>query len=105
MLKMPGFLPVLFFFFNDTATTELYTLSLHDALPISPAGSSPVSTGSTCWSTTPGWRRHGATPAPRPVRPAHGAYGQPRTLNPRGSGGLKSEAPTRGPRGPSSVER
>src|SRR5574343_1033270 len=26
---------VLFFFFNDTATTEIYTLSLHDALPIS----------------------------------------------------------------------
>src|SRR2546425_7028341 len=29
--------PVLLFFFNDTATTEIYTLSLHDALPISPA--------------------------------------------------------------------
>src|SRR2546427_7010923 len=27
---------LLFFFFNDTATTEIYTLSLHDALPISP---------------------------------------------------------------------
>src|SRR5476649_3047899 len=27
----------LFFFFNDTATTEIYTLSLHDALPILPA--------------------------------------------------------------------
>src|SRR5690348_18166354 len=27
-----------FFFFNDTATTEIYTLSLHDALPISPMG-------------------------------------------------------------------
>src|SRR2546429_9746586 len=26
---------VYFFFFNDTATTEIYTLSLHDALPIS----------------------------------------------------------------------
>src|SRR2546422_6311814 len=26
--------PVVFFFFNDTATTEIYTLSLHDALPI-----------------------------------------------------------------------
>src|SRR5258708_39763190 len=33
----PGFSPQLlagFFFFNDTATTEIYTLSLHDALPI-----------------------------------------------------------------------
>src|SRR3982750_2594668 len=27
---------VVFFFFNDTATTEIYTLSLHDALPILP---------------------------------------------------------------------
>src|SRR5256885_11021284 len=27
-----------FFFFNDTATTEIYTLSLHDALPISRPG-------------------------------------------------------------------
>src|ERR1051325_12145025 len=26
---------IYFFFFNDTATTEIYTLSLHDALPIS----------------------------------------------------------------------
>src|SRR5256885_14413300 len=35
---------VRFFFFNDTATTEIYTLSLHDALPISdqPRGSAPV---------------------------------------------------------------
>src|SRR2546425_9667418 len=29
------FVVVCFFFFNDTATTEIYTLSLHDALPIS----------------------------------------------------------------------
>ena len=28
----------MFFFFNATATTEIYTLSLHDALPISPLG-------------------------------------------------------------------
>src|SRR5260221_9460748 len=35
---MKRFLPYLFFFFfNDTATTEIYTLSLHDALPISDA--------------------------------------------------------------------
>src|SRR5256885_11938764 len=32
MLLRPFFF---FFFFNDTATTEIYTLSLHDALPIS----------------------------------------------------------------------
>src|SRR2546430_11322974 len=29
---------LVFFFFNDTATTEIYTLSLHDALPISAGG-------------------------------------------------------------------
>src|SRR5256885_2900358 len=29
---------IIFFFFNDTATTEIYTLSLHDALPISGVG-------------------------------------------------------------------
>src|SRR5256884_9586320 len=31
-----------FFFFNDTATTEIYTLSLHDALPISIAVPDPA---------------------------------------------------------------
>src|SRR2546421_10340570 len=34
MLKI-SFSSPFFFFFNDTATTEIYTLSLHDALPIS----------------------------------------------------------------------
>src|SRR5262245_66126990 len=32
-----------FFFFNDTAPTEIYTLSLHDALPIWPRPSAPIS--------------------------------------------------------------
>src|SRR5215213_11969903 len=32
-----------FFFFNDTATTEIYTLSLHDALPIRPPSGSSTS--------------------------------------------------------------
>src|SRR5258708_23034481 len=36
MVDMSTRLP--FFFFNDTATTEIYTLSLHDALPISGRG-------------------------------------------------------------------
>src|SRR5256885_7816415 len=35
---MTVFLFSFFFFFNDTATTEIYTLSLHDALPISGGG-------------------------------------------------------------------
>src|SRR2546423_7129591 len=34
ILSLVGFLFFFFFFFNDTATTEIYTLSLHDALPI-----------------------------------------------------------------------
>src|SRR5258708_12986841 len=42
----------LFFFFNDTATTEIYTLSLHDALPIS---------NSACSASRS--RRSGAAPA------------------------------------------
>src|SRR5258707_7093370 len=37
----PSFL-IFFFFFNDTATTEIYTLSLHDALPILVAPDSVV---------------------------------------------------------------
>src|SRR5438034_5666455 len=32
----------IFFFFNDTATTEIYTLSLHDALPIQSTGRVPA---------------------------------------------------------------
>src|SRR2546430_11878507 len=35
LLSKPHPLLSFFFFFNDTATTEIYTLSLHDALPIS----------------------------------------------------------------------
>src|SRR5256885_13114468 len=56
------------FFFNDTATTEIYTLSLHDALPISPSSRNPrplrAQAGCATWasrpwagpaSTAPGW--------------------------------------------------
>src|SRR5471030_3105987 len=55
-----GFLKLLslifFFFFNDTATTEIYTLSLHDALPISqPSPDNPSGT-SQCWFN---WLRMG----------------------------------------------
>src|SRR5258708_39244300 len=37
ILLISSHLSFIFFFFNDTATTEIYTLSLHDALPISQA--------------------------------------------------------------------
>src|SRR6266567_8833312 len=43
-----------FFFFNDTATTEIYTLSLHDALPISGPPTRPTASScSTGSSRTP----------------------------------------------------
>src|SRR2546426_7531278 len=46
----PSSTPLLFFFFffNDTATTEIYTLSLHDALPISGAGAERVDHPEEC---------------------------------------------------------
>src|SRR6266436_8898467 len=46
-----GCVCLVFFFFNDTATTEIYTLSLHDALPIIP-GALQVFSGAllTRWS-------------------------------------------------------
>src|SRR6266540_4379850 len=40
MLITSGAINLCFFFFNDTATTEIYTLSLHDALPILPTNAS-----------------------------------------------------------------
>src|SRR5207342_3800713 len=51
-----SFFYMLFFFFNDTATTEIYTLSLHDALPIWRRSTSPPS------PVNP--RRYCAKPAP-----------------------------------------
>src|SRR2546429_9240816 len=57
----------LFFFFNDPATTEIYTLSLHDALPISAgrrAGADAPARGTA--------RRRAARPS------GHGAAGQHR---------------------------
>src|SRR5437899_3881603 len=43
-----------FFFFTDTATTEIYTLSLHDALPISSC-SLPASASALTSRNTPTW--------------------------------------------------
>src|SRR2546429_8664076 len=41
------FFSYFFFFFNDTATTEIYTLSLHDALPILIPGPAAAQVGAT----------------------------------------------------------
>src|SRR2546426_3060203 len=53
-----------FFFFNDTATTEIYTLSLHDALPIwrpsctrAPSRRSAAATGPATAKSCPSWAR------------------------------------------------
>src|SRR3712207_6969497 len=54
-----------FFFFNDTATTEIYTLSLHDALPISTASSPGGARTKSSWKTAPAGRRSPAAPERR----------------------------------------
>src|SRR5215469_13978772 len=54
LLRLPT--PSLFFFFNDTATTEIYTLSLHDALPIR-RGSALLPAGQLRLAAEPGLRR------------------------------------------------
>src|SRR6266403_6128188 len=43
LFQLIYFVVFFFFFFNDTATTEIYTLSLHDALPIYPGPPRPRS--------------------------------------------------------------
>src|SRR5258705_3903051 len=57
----------IFFFFNDTATTEIYTLSLHDALPISSPGNTNCRSGRS--STSRGV----------PIPPTPGSPGTPIT--------------------------
>src|SRR3712207_9159606 len=69
-----------FFFFNDTATTEIYTLSLHDALPIS--GGAPV----TCWHDRCRDRRS----RPQPDRPPRRGLGH----DPSGRPAWRSEEHT-----------
>src|SRR5947209_19491283 len=60
LLLYPSFFFLFFFFFNDTAPTEIYTLSLHDALPISRSSrashESGRSTRSPSRSGPPRWR-------------------------------------------------
>src|SRR5262249_60547824 len=59
VLPSPPFFEPLLFFFNDTATTEIYTLSLHDALPIcTPARSRRIRCGRSTRppATPPPWR-------------------------------------------------
>src|SRR6266498_2989111 len=72
-----------FFFFNDTATTEIYTLSLHDALPIFPSNATvppvPTLTGLSVQSGASEWARpRAAAPGSWPrrsERPVHTSAG------------------------------
>src|SRR3712207_6984955 len=73
--NVPPVFAFIVFFFNDTATTEIYTLSLHDALPICDG--------------VQDWHLH------RPERPRdHGHDGRPRAAGPRG-GRLRGGRPGR----------
>src|SRR3712207_8755548 len=69
---------LIFFFFNDTATTEIYTLSLHDALPI--------------WTPARPRRLHGETPLRCRARSGR---------TPIGRAPARSRGSRRSPRGPS----
>src|SRR2546426_2077576 len=72
----------LFFFFNDTATTEIYTLSLHDALPIL----SPRRGGRVSHRRRQRRRDHAVT------EPESSRIGQPRR---RGTRARRSDQPRR----------
>src|SRR2546430_11285324 len=63
------------FFFNDTATTEIYTLSLHDALPISrvvPDHAHPTVPPQRLPRRAHAWQRHHSGVRPRAAFPACG---------------------------------
>src|SRR5574337_113969 len=73
----PAFYCCFFFFFNDTATTEIYTLSLHDALPISAAYQA---LGSMGFSRQEYWS---GVPLPSPILAAAASgLGRTRLLGP-----------------------
>src|SRR3712207_8481327 len=66
-----------FFFFNDTATTEIYTLSLHDALPI--CGRGGARPGPAPSNRRTAWVRRGLARGPgRTARSARGGPGRDR---------------------------
>src|SRR3989449_3707965 len=63
---------LIFFFFNDTATTEIYTLSLHDALPISRCAAAPPPRGGLVGHSRRGVRGRAVLRTARRVRPGGG---------------------------------
>src|SRR6266511_1405496 len=69
-----------FFFFNDTATTEIYTLSLHDALPISPCQGRRQAVFSVRWPPAVGVEIEQAALLARPVLASPGSVLLPEQL-------------------------
>src|SRR2546430_9561273 len=106
---------LIFFFFNDTATTEIYTLSLHDALPISagsvaraargrrPDAQGPARPRGAAHRAAPHVRalRGGPLRVPRAPPPALGAGQRParqladERLGPRGAAAVPHARPGR----------
>src|SRR5688572_31855493 len=81
---------LLYFFFNDPATTEIYTLSLHDALPISPRAG-------TAAARRPWWRPGWTRPPARGTAPPPWRRPPPRPPDaplPTPAGGGRSEEHT-----------
>src|SRR5258707_12582136 len=62
------------FFFNDTATTEIYTLSLHDALPICSTPGMARWPEPLAWIDSARHPCHGLDPLPLVVFPQGGLY-------------------------------
>src|SRR5688572_32850898 len=62
------------FFFNDTAPPEIYTLSLHDALPISCSTTAPVNRYGSCFKHPCSFLTACRT-SPSETRPRKGGYG------------------------------
>src|SRR2546425_8158495 len=83
---------VLFFFFNDTATTEIYTLSLHDALPIWDPGDRPLRRGGVAGVPRHGGRGRTAS------RGWEGAVAHRHRAHRRTRADGRSPRPARGPR-------
>src|SRR3712207_7703187 len=70
-----------FFFFNDTATTEIYTLSLHDALPILAIRMTSVLCSSPSAPTLTSFTIQTTLPPPRRENGAENTRFRPRTPN------------------------
>src|SRR2546430_16667852 len=87
-LRVLVILKLFFFFFNDTATTEIYTLSLHDALPIYRRGKSVRQHADSCQARRYRRKTHAHTANHKPYEPA--SRKRPRSSTDRKSTRLNS---------------